>query len=448
MPKPRIEGFDQELLTSLQRREPVLWLNDGLKNGAPEAIAGLDPAVAQARFEKYAPVLARLFPELEATRGHLVSELAPIPGLQRGMSATGLNGAGASTPAGAWLLKRDDALPVAGSIKARGGFHEVLTLAQRLVEQCGLPGATDDPLAMAGPEARALLGRHTLSVGSTGNLGLSIGLIGKGLGFQVVVHMSADAKEWKKERLRKKGITVVEHTGDYGAAVEAGRQEAARSSTIHFVDDEKSEHLFLGYSAAAAELAGQLSALGRKVDAAHPLFVYLPCGVGGAPGGIAYGLKRLFGEYVHCFFVEPTASPCMLVQLASADTRRPLSIYDIGLDNVTEADGLAVGQASMLVAPIMADILSGVFTVTDEALLLDTYKLAQAEGILVEPSAASALRGPLWLGGSPQGKRYLARHGLEPSMADATHVMWSTGGSLVPREEHERFQARGAELAA
>lgn len=446
MPTSRIEEFDQELLTSLQRREPLLWLNDRLKNGTPGMVAGLDPAVAQARFDKYAPVLARLFPELESTQGRLISELVPVARLQREMSAGGLNDAAASTSGGIWLLKRDDALPVAGSIKARGGFHEVLSLAQRLVEQSGLPGA-DDALAMAGPEARALLGRHTLSVGSTGNLGLSIGLIGRGLGFQVVVHMSADAKEWKKERLRKKGIKVVEHTGDYGAAVEAGRQEAARSSTIHFVDDEKSEHLFLGYSAAAAELAGQLSALGRKVDAEHPLFVYLPCGVGGAPGGIAYGLKLLFGEHVHCFFVEPTASPCMLVQLACGDLR-PLSIYDVGLNNVTEADGLAVGQASLLVAPIMADILSGVFTVTDDALMLDTYKLAQAEGMLVEPSAASALRGPLWLGDSAQGKRYLARHGLEPLMADAVHVIWSTGGSLVPREEHERFQARGAELAA
>lgn len=111
------------------------------------------------------------------------------------------------------------------------------------------------------------------------------------------------------------------------------------------------------------------SEAGRVVDAAHPLFVYLPCGVGGAPGGITYGLKALFGEHVHCFFAEPVASPCVLVQLASG-AQAPVSVYHIGLDNRTDADGLAVGQASHLVSPLMGSQLAGVFTVPDVDILL------------------------------------------------------------------------------
>lgn len=425
------------LPSGLREQQPLLWLNPRHEARSLASDPGLDPAIAQARFARCAGLMAEVFPQLADTAGQLSSPLSPLLRLPSEMAFP--------QQAGAWFLKRDDALPVAGSVKARGGFHEVLAHVEQIGIQAGLLHVDTDRRLLAQADARRLLAGHTVAVGSTGNLGLAIGLIGTGLGLRAVVHMSSDAKAWKKQRLRDHGIEVVEHAGDYAAAVAAGRSLAESDPMMHFVDDEHSTDLFLGYAAAAQELAHQLDAAGRPVDADHPLFVYVPCGVGGAPGGILHGLKRLWGPNVHGFFAEPTASPCMLAQLASG-TDVPVSVYDIGLDNHTEADGLAVGQASPLVAPLMASLLSGVFTVADDTLFIDALRLEQAESIYIEPSAAAGLRGPGWLAGSGAGRQYLDAHHLGPRMAQATHVIWSTGGSLVPEHIRDEFRARGHAL--
>ena len=422
-----------DLLSELRSRQPLLWLNPNagrpLPTGAPTADQITE---AENRLARCEPLMAQLFPELRASAGKVESPLVPADRLQAALTDPG-------KPQGAWFIKRDDALPVAGSIKARGGFHEVLALAESIAIEHGLLDATGDRRLLASPPARALFAQHTVTVGSTGNLGLSIGVMAAALGFEAVVHMSTDAKLWKKARLRQRGVQVVEHEGDYAQAVAGGRAQALEMPRCHFVDDEGSLMLFLGYAAAARHLAVQLAEAGRSVDAAHPLFVYIPCGVGGAPGGITYGLTALFGPHVHCFFAEPVASPCMLVQLA-AGCDEPVSVYDIGLDNRTDADGLAVGQASYLVSPLMAAQVAGVFTVSDDDLYTQLHVVKRTMAIELEPSAVAGVGGPAWLSESAAGRDYLRTRNLD--LSAATHVIWTTGGSLVPPEEHRRFQAR------
>lgn len=432
---------DATALDAIRDKQPQLWTNGNRGAlGLPgdtwggRAIGMDDIQQAVDRFTRFRPVLLSLFPELVVSGGVIESPLLLTPGLQAALK---------SPRSGQLYVKADHGLPVAGSIKARGGIHEVIEYAERLALEHGFI-TPDDAIGITTAAARKLFSEHQIAVGSTGNLGLSIGVIASALGFRATVHMSADAKEWKKQRLRTRNVTVVEHEGDYAMAVAAGRREALNDEKCHFVDDESSLSLFIGYSAAALALKAQLDAHGVVVDEQHPLFVYLACGVGGAPAGIAFGLAHVFGPNAHCFFAEPIASSCFLVSMLDKNGQYP-SVYSFGLDNRTEADGLAVPRASEYAVDIMRPVVSGIFTVKDDDLFKHLYTAAQAS-LRIEPSAAAGFDGPNWLESSRQGQAYCARHHLSDYLEHACHVVWTTGGLYVPEEEYQAFVERGARL--
>ncbi|AQT94936.1 D-serine ammonia-lyase [Pseudomonas azotoformans] len=421
---------------------PTLWLNTALKaNGIADRslpIRASQVKEAEQNWKLLAPLLQICFPELTASKGLIQSKLIEATSLRK---AVGYEDA----EYGRVFVKADGDLPVAGSIKARGGVYEVFMYAKQMAEKRGILTPGGDITVLASTQARALFAQHTIAVGSTGNLGLSVGIAARALGFRAVVHMSSDAKQWKVERLTRLGVEVVQHKADYTTAVECARIDAEGDPTIYFVDDERSEMLFFGYSAAASELASQLEAAGVTVDEEHPLFIYLPCGIGGAPGGAAYGLKAIFGDAAHAFFVEPVQSPCALVHMMSG-SKELISVYDVGLTNRTEADGMAVARMSAFVADVMKPMLSGIFTVADDDLFRWLWMAETTQSIRLEPSATAGFAGPEFIVKSTQGLVYQEAHGLTGKLAQATHIIWTTGGAFVPADQFKNFMDRGASL--
>ncbi|MBR3594119.1 MAG: D-serine ammonia-lyase [Clostridia bacterium] len=422
------------LKEKLARLEEVCWRNDGIK---PAEIAipqcelkFSDIEAAAARWQRFASYFKVAFPETEATDGILESPLREIPEMKAYLEkeyATEING-------GLWL-KMDSHLPVSGSIKARGGVYEVLATAEEIALREGLITLDSDYSVFADEKIKSVLSRYSIAVGSTGNLGLSIGIMSAKLGFRVTVHMSSDAREWKKNMLRTKGVKVVEYESDYSEAVRKGREEAEKDPYCHFIDDENSKTLFLGYSVAALRLKKQLEEKGIKVDADHPLNVYLPCGVGGGPGGVAFGLKQMFGDNVHCFFAEPVSACCMILGM-STGLHSKISTEDIGITARTAADGLAVGRASGFVGRLMEPFMSGCYTLTDERMCRLLAALADSEDIFLEPSALAGMYGPILTESSEE-------FGIFGKNKNRTHIVWATGGSMVPADEMKKYYLSG-----
>ena len=395
------------ILADLKEAKEIVWINpdkvitaEGLAR-SPLGMADIDDA--EERLKRFAPFIERCFPETRERHGLIESILKPIPGMK-----ARINERYGSNLKGDLLLKMDSHLAIAGSVKARGGIYEVLKHTEDLALEHGLLKEGDSYAKLADPKCREFFSQYKIQVGSTGNLGMSIGIMSAAVGFTVIVHMSADAKQWKKDLLRSHGVTVMEYEADYSEAVKNGRKLSDEDPKSYFVDDD-------------------------------PLFVYIPCGVGGAPGGVTFGLKEVFGDAVHCFFAEPVQAPCMALGMISG-LHNKISVQDMGLTGLTAADGLAVGRPSGFVGGVMAPLLSGEFTVDDAMLYEYMRDLLDTEEVFLEPSACAGFQGPEKLFITEAAKAYLKEQGLDEKMEHASHIVWATGGSLVPETMREEYK--------
>ncbi|HLR69118.1 D-serine ammonia-lyase [Virgibacillus alimentarius] len=417
------------LLQKIMELQPVFWLNprQNEKEHDTTSLNRKDIEEAASLWERFAPFIKKEFPETIETNGIIESPLKLIHSMKSSFS---------KPVEGDLYLKCDNELPIAGSIKARGGFYEVLHHAEQLAKDAGILSEGANYEIFSTPKFKSFFKQYSIGVGSTGNLGLSIGIMSAKLGFNVFVYMSQDAKQWKKDLLRNKGATVYEFEGDFSKAITEGRRKTHADPNGYFVDDEDSQHLFLGYSTAALRLKKQLEKKNINVDKEHPLFMYLPCGVGGSPGGITFGMKQLFGDHVHCFFVEPVHAPSVLIGLLTGEKEK-VCVQDFGIDNKTEADGLAVGRPSKFATTISGQLVSGIYTIEDDELYQLLTLLTDRENIYLEPSATAGLAGPVRI----LETNYIHQHHINPS--NITHIAWATGGGLVPRKDRKDFYNKG-----
>ena len=123
----------QNTIQKLSSRTPLFWLNPeyGKTENLPCGMA--DILDAEARLMRFAPLLAELFDEAAEGYGVIESQLLDIPRLSEKL----LPGAGI-------LLKADHDLPVAGSVKARGGIYNVLCFAEDICLKEGVLSYSDN----------------------------------------------------------------------------------------------------------------------------------------------------------------------------------------------------------------------------------------------------------------------------------------------------------------
>ena len=66
--------------------------------------------------------------------------------------------------------------------------------------------------------------------------------------------------------------------------------------------------------------------------------------------------------------------------------------------------------------------------------------LLNAENIFIEPSSCAAFHGVTGIMNKEETAGFLKKHRLSEKMENAVHIVWATGGKLVPEEIREEYR--------
>ena len=127
------------LVKDLVALKETTWFNPGttsLAEGLPYVgLTEQDVQDAHARLSRFAPYLAKAFPETAATGGLLNQNWLPFQLCKTAGKRI------SATDQRATVTEKDSHLPISGSIKARGGIYEVLAHAEKTGSGSGVADA-------------------------------------------------------------------------------------------------------------------------------------------------------------------------------------------------------------------------------------------------------------------------------------------------------------------
>jgi threonine dehydratase len=207
---------------------------------------------------------------------------------------------------------------------------------------------------------------------SSGNHGIAVAYSSRLLGKKCTVVVPETAVKEKVDTILDYGAEVI-RAGTLSGERESKAREIARSGGSAFVHPFNDQDVIAGQGTCGLEIANQLS----RFDS-----VLVPVGGGGLISGVSIALKAL-RPGARIFGVEPQAAPKLS---AALNARKPVSVPS----SRSMADGLLPSALGELAWVACSRNVDGVFTLSEEQILMATRTLIRTARIIAEPSGAAA----------------------------------------------------------